>query len=202
MILIVCLSLHHAKRSERWSDIAPGFCRAMHCDWGFHFGLLASYEHTPTCLPLSHSGEIFPPECPPSLPRGLVPPLLWPPETRVAASAIGSTGTSPSPRLRLDRCPCRHRPNYPSGIGGPLFGANRSIPVFRISVFIGVTSKSSTWNRCWMCRQCCEQTQRVPAIREWNRNSVRGNARWTVNGIYGEAFPLLFAIRNNLGAGD
>lgn len=123
MILIVCLSLHHAKRSERWSDIAPGVCRAMHCDWGFHFGLLASYEHTPTCLPLSHSGEIFPPECPPSLPRALVPPLLWPPETRVAASAIGSTGTSPSPRLRLDRCPCRHRPNYPSGIGGPLFGA-------------------------------------------------------------------------------
>jgi hypothetical protein len=77
-----------------------------------------------------------------------------------------------------------------------------SIPVFRISVAIGVTSKSSTSNRCWISRQCCEQTQRVPAIREWNRNSVRGNVRETVNGIHGEAFLRLFAIRNNLGAGS
>src|SRR5262245_61575026 len=49
-------------------------------DWDCHFGLLALYEQTPTCLPSSHSREIFPPEYPQSLPRGLVLPLLCRPK--------------------------------------------------------------------------------------------------------------------------
>jgi hypothetical protein len=40
----------------------------------FHVSLLASYEHPPTCLPSSHSRDLFPPESPKLLPRGLVPP--------------------------------------------------------------------------------------------------------------------------------
>src|SRR3546814_1656390 len=38
-----------------------------------------------------------------------------------------------------------------------------------------------TWNGCWIRRQCCEEAQRVPAIRECNQNSVRGNVRWTLD---------------------
>src|SRR4030095_2297848 len=50
-----------------------------------------------------------------------------------------------------------------------------SMPVFRISVAIGVTSQSSTSNHCWISRQCGEPTPRVPASRAWHRHAVRGN---------------------------
>src|SRR2546428_8433293 len=77
-----------------------------------------------------------------------------------------------------------------------------SIPVFRISVAIGVTSTSSTSNRCWISRQCGAQTPRVPAIRAWQRHAVRGHVRETVHGRHGEAFLRVSAIRHNLRAGS
>src|SRR6266446_5851993 len=77
-----------------------------------------------------------------------------------------------------------------------------SIPVFRISVAIGVTSTSSTLHRCWISRQCGAQTPRVPAIRAWHRHAVRGHVRETVHGRHGEAVLRLFAIRHNLRVGS
>ena len=83
----------------------------------FHVDLLASCEDTPTCLPSSHSSDIFPPACPRSLPRGLVLPLPCRPKPELPPFAFGSTETAPFPHLCLDRYHCCHHPHYPAGVG-------------------------------------------------------------------------------------
>jgi hypothetical protein len=42
----------------------------------------------------------------------------------------------------------------------------------------------------------------VAASREWNRSTVRGNVHQAGEGMTGEAFLRVFAIRNDLGAGS
>jgi hypothetical protein len=82
-----------------------------------HSGLLASCEHTPTCLPSSHSSDIVPSRVPSVVPERARSAPRVPPEIRAAPCAFGSTDTAPSPRRRADRYRCCHNPGDPAGTG-------------------------------------------------------------------------------------